>query len=170
MFKTILVPLDGSKRAERILPFVEDLAFARESKVIFLQVIEPVPIIVSEYDALPLYSQELVQSALDEANAYVAQLTSDFRAKGLDASPVVKYGPVVPTILEVAEQEKTDLIAMASHGRTGLACVFYGSVAAGILQRADRPLLLIRADGSSPSTESELALHLPDKSSIRKGT
>jgi nucleotide-binding universal stress UspA family protein len=95
----------------------------------------------------------MAQSALDEANAYVAKLTGGFRTKGLDASPLVKYGPVVQTILEVAEQEKADLIAMASHGRTGLARVFYGSVAAGVLQRADRPLLLIRADGtSSPST------------------
>ncbi len=43
------------------------------------------------------------------------------------------------------EQEDADLIAIASHGRTGLAQVFYGSVAAGVLQRIDRPLLLIRA-------------------------
>jgi nucleotide-binding universal stress UspA family protein len=148
MFKTILVPLDGSKRAERILPYVEDLAFARESRVIFLQVIEPTPVIVSEYDALPVYSQEMVQSAFDEANAYVARLTSDFCAKGLVASSSVQYGPVVQTILEVAEQEKADLIAMASPGRTGLARVFYGSVAAGVLQQADRPLLLIRSGDS----------------------
>jgi nucleotide-binding universal stress UspA family protein len=153
MFKTILVPLDGSKRAERILPYVEELAFARESKVIFLQVIEPLPIIVSGYDTAPVYTQEMVENAIDEANTYVTELTGDFRAKGLDASSSVKYGPVVQTILAVAEQEKVDLIALASHGRTGLARVFYGSVAAGGLRRADRPLLLIRADGSSsPST------------------
>ncbi|MCB0137738.1 MAG: universal stress protein, partial [Caldilineaceae bacterium] len=54
-------------------------------------------------------------------------------------------GPVVTAILDVAEREKADLIAMASHGRTGLSRVFYGSVAAGILHKADRPLLLIRA-------------------------
>jgi nucleotide-binding universal stress UspA family protein len=47
--------------------------------------------------------------------------------------------------LELADQHNIDLIAMASHGRTGLARVFYGSVAAGILNRAERPLLVIRA-------------------------
>jgi nucleotide-binding universal stress UspA family protein len=44
----------------------------------------------------------------------------------------------------VADREQADLIAMASHGRTGLARVFYGSVASGVLNQADRPLLLIR--------------------------
>ena len=43
-------------------------------------------------------------------------------------------------------QEDADLIAMASHGRTGLARVFYGSVATGVLHKVDRPLLLIRAE------------------------
>jgi nucleotide-binding universal stress UspA family protein len=55
-------------------------------------------------------------------------------------------GPVVRTILDVAQRENVDLIAMASHGRTGLARVYYGSVAAGVLHQVDRPLLLIRAE------------------------
>ncbi|MCB0075487.1 MAG: universal stress protein, partial [Caldilineaceae bacterium] len=58
---------------------------------------------------------------------------------------VVEQGPIVRTILDVAERENADLIAMASHGRSGLARVFYGSVAAGVLQSADRPLLIVRA-------------------------
>jgi nucleotide-binding universal stress UspA family protein len=153
MFKTILVPLDGSKRAERILPYVEDLAFARESRVIFLQVIEPSVYVAAASAATPFYSQEIVESVFDGAKAYLDTLTDEFRTKGLNAKSLVKEGVAVHTILEVAEQEKADLIAMASHGRTGLARVFYGSVAAGILQRADRPLLLIRADDpSSPSS------------------
>lgn len=55
------------------------------------------------------------------------------------------YGPVVEEIAQSAEREEADLIAMASHGRTGLARVFYGSVAAGVLHRLDRPLFLIRS-------------------------
>jgi nucleotide-binding universal stress UspA family protein len=57
----------------------------------------------------------------------------------------VTHGPTAKKILEMSEQEEADLIAMASHGRTGLARVFYGSVAAGVLHSADRPLLLIRS-------------------------
>jgi nucleotide-binding universal stress UspA family protein len=52
---------------------------------------------------------------------------------------------VVEAILKAAEQENVDLIAMSSHGRSGLSRVFYGSVAAGLLQRIDRPLLIIRS-------------------------
>ena len=48
------------------------------------------------------------------------------------------------SILGAAQEEDADLIAMASHGRTGLASVFYGSKAAGVLQQIDRPLLLVR--------------------------
>ena len=56
------------------------------------------------------------------------------------------HGPVVEAIIKAAEREKTDLMAFAGHGRNGLYRVFYGSVAAGILHRIDRPLLLIRSD------------------------
>jgi nucleotide-binding universal stress UspA family protein len=146
MFKTILVPLDGSKRAERILPYVEDLAFARDAKVIFLQVIEPDVYVAAANAATPYYSQEIVESVFEGARAYLDTMTDEFRTKGLNATSLVKEGAAVHTILEVAEHEKADLIAMASHGRTGLARVFYGSVAAGILHQADRPLLLIRSD------------------------
>jgi nucleotide-binding universal stress UspA family protein len=56
-------------------------------------------------------------------------------------------GAIVAEIIDAAEREGADLIAMASHGRTGLARVFYGSVAAGVLHRVDRPLLLVRSEG-----------------------
>jgi nucleotide-binding universal stress UspA family protein len=53
----------------------------------------------------------------------------------------------VEAIINAAEREDADLIAIASHGRSGLSGVFYGSVAAGVLHRVDRPLLLIRSRG-----------------------
>ena len=53
--------------------------------------------------------------------------------------------PVVETIIEAATNEDADLIAMASHGRGGLSRIFYGSVAAGILNRVDRPLFIVRS-------------------------
>ncbi|HUV92071.1 MAG TPA: universal stress protein, partial [Anaerolineales bacterium] len=69
------------------------------------------------------------------------------RQKGIQAKSFVEQGPVVKTIINVAEREGVDLIAMASHGRSGLSRVFYGSVAAGVLNQVARPLLLIRAEG-----------------------
>jgi nucleotide-binding universal stress UspA family protein len=57
-------------------------------------------------------------------------------------------GQIVPSIVDLAEQEKVDLVAMASHGRSGLARFYYGSVAAGVLHRIERPLLIVRSASS----------------------
>jgi nucleotide-binding universal stress UspA family protein len=76
-------------------------------------------------------------------------LKGEFREKGISVKTIVLRGTVVNNIISVSESEDVDLIAMASHGRTGLGRVFYGSVAAGVLHQVDRPLLLIRARGDS---------------------
>jgi nucleotide-binding universal stress UspA family protein len=145
MYKTILVPLDGSRRAEAILPHVEEMAYRFGAKVVFLQVIEPHPVVVAPYaEPYELNLEELKRQS-NEADAYLAGLQGEFREKNIKARRCVEHGPVVETIIDVAVREDADLIAMASHGRGGLSRVFYGSVAAGLLQRVDRPLLLIRS-------------------------
>ena len=145
MYNTILVPLDGSKRAERILPHVEELAQRYDAKVIFLKVVELLPIIAEPgAGIMALYQQDLDRWT-KQAESYLATLQGEFREKGIEARTCVVYGPVVQAIIDAAESEGADLIAMASHGRTGLSKVFYGSVAAGVLHRVDRPMLLIRS-------------------------
>ena len=146
MYNTILVPVDGSKRAERILPYVEELASSRVSTVIFVQVIEPSTWTTGGFDTTLYYDKDLAEQIYAETKSYLAALAGEMREKGIPAKSVIEYGPVVHTILCVADREKADLIAMASHGRTGLARAFYGSVAAGIMHQADRPLLLIRSN------------------------
>jgi nucleotide-binding universal stress UspA family protein len=147
MYDIILVPLDGSTRAETILPYVEDLALGRKSKVILLQVIEPSMLMVTPYDMVPYYDTALAERVVAEAKNYLAGRQGEFQEKGIEAESLVEQGAVVQSILAVADRKNANLIAMASHGRTGLARVFYGSVAAGVLQSADRPLLLVRAQG-----------------------
>jgi nucleotide-binding universal stress UspA family protein len=145
MYETILVPLDGSKRAERILPHVEELALRFNAKVILLQVEESmVPARELEPDHAAVYLQRLQQHK-SKAEAYLGDLQIRLRAKGIETRPSIASGPIAEAILNAAEREGADLVAMASHGRTGLAQVFYGSVAAAVLHRIDRPLLLIRS-------------------------
>jgi nucleotide-binding universal stress UspA family protein len=146
MYNTILVPLDGSKRAESILHHVEKLALRYHARLIFLQVVEPPPLIVGPEGDITLHQQELDRWA-KQAEAYLANLKGEFQEKGIEIHTYVAHGPVVEEIINTAEREGADLIAIASHGRSGLSRVFYGSVAAGVLQRIDRPLLLIRARG-----------------------
>ncbi|MFO8163652.1 MAG: universal stress protein [Thermodesulfobacteriota bacterium] len=146
MYKTILVPLDGSKRAEEILSHVEEMSKLYHARVIFLQVVEPSPLIWGPEGSIALYQQE-IERWMQKAQSYLSALKGSFRSKGIETEQYVKSGPVVESILKLAEQEEADLIALASHGRSGLSQVFYGSVAAGVLHRIDRPILLIRSQG-----------------------
>ena len=124
---------------------VTELAHRYDAKVVFLQVVEPtLPIMGPEVAYAGLYEQGL-QQRTEKAESYLAALQGDFRGKGIETRACVTHGPVVGAILDTAQREKADLIAMASHGRSGLSQVFYGSVAAGVLHRIDRPLLLIRS-------------------------
>ena len=145
MYTTILVPLDGSPRAEKILAHVESLAVKFGAKVVLLQVVEPNVAMVTPYDMVPYYDPAEAEHITEEARTYLATKESELTSLGLTVKSVTEGGPVVSVVLDVAEREGADLIAMASHGRTGLGRVFYGSVAEGILHKADRPLLLIRA-------------------------
>jgi nucleotide-binding universal stress UspA family protein len=145
MYDTILVPLDGSKRAEAILPHAEHLAHRFDASVVFLQVIEPVPLLVGLRGAEVGLEQLELGRRMKEAQSYLAARQGEFREKGIEARTLVDYGTVVNTIIETAKSEDADLIALASHGRTGLSRVYYGSVAAGVLHRVDRPLLLVRS-------------------------
>ena len=150
MVNTILVPLDGSKRAEKILPHVESLARTCAARVIFLGIVEPLFIAHQSVYNNPLFDQQNIEQQTADMDAYLAALQQTFRQKGIEADRSVGHNLVVEGIIATAQREKADLIALCSHGRTGLARVFYGSVAAGILHRIDRPLLLIRSLDETP--------------------
>ena len=145
MYKTILVPLDGSKRAEAILPHAEELALRFGAKVIFVRIEEDV--VNVGYDAVIDLSaiRERHDQLNKDAESYLAGLEENFHGKRIHTKKRVFFGPVVQSILDAAEREDADLIAMASHGQKSLSRVFYGSVAAGVLNRIDRPLLIIRS-------------------------
>ena len=148
MYKTILVPLDGSKRAEAILPHVEDLANRYKAKVVFIQVVEPPPLVIPPGQPdLDIYQQELKRRT-EEAEMYLKVINGKYQKMGIEARMELEKGPIVEAIINASIRHDADLIALASHGRSGLAQVFYGSVAAGILQRVDRPLLLVRSISS----------------------
>ncbi len=149
MYKVILVPLDGSERAEAILPHADDLARCYQAKVVFLQVVEPEPLIIGPDVVYPMINQDMMEERTKTAETYLATKQAEFRARGIEVETYVVHGPVVEEIITYADRTKADLIAMASHGRTGLSRVFYGSVAAGVLNKVDRPLFLIRSSDNN---------------------
>jgi nucleotide-binding universal stress UspA family protein len=149
MYDKILVPLDGSMQAESVLRHVEELALQSKSRVLLLRVVDlgaPIGAVESAYASLR--RQEMDQ-ATREARAYLAPLQGQYREKGIEANALVAFGRTVDAILDTAESENVDLIVLANHGQSGLARVVEGSVAAGLLQRARRPLLVIPSHDQS---------------------
>lgn len=144
MYEKILVPLDGSKRAEMIRPHVRELASRFQATVILIMVIEPINT-SGIGETLISISEEVIDNTLKESQSYLDGVASKFRDKGIDCKTIIAHGPVVEKIIEVANTEDADLIAMTSHGYGGLTRIFYGSVAAGILNRVDRPLFIVRS-------------------------
>ena len=144
MYEKILVPLDGSKRAEMIRPHVRELAGRFQAAVILIMVIENIYAdgIGETYISR---SEDAFNAKLKDNELYLEGIASRFRDKGIDCKTLVAHGPVVEKIIEAANTEDADLIAMTSHGWGGLARIFYGSVAAGILNRVDRPLFIVRS-------------------------
>jgi nucleotide-binding universal stress UspA family protein len=92
-----------------------------------------------------MVSEKNFNAKLKESETYLNQVASRLQSKGITCKTIVAHGPVVEKIIEAANTEDVDLIAMTSHGRGGLPRIFYGSVAAGILNRIDRPLFIVRS-------------------------
>jgi nucleotide-binding universal stress UspA family protein len=145
MYHTILVPLDGTRQAEAILPQVEELARSHEARVVFLRVLLPVPALARAHGSYKTWSVETQTHEWDNATVYLAGKRGEFRRLGLQASSCLEAGPVVEIILRVAAQCGAGLIAMASRGRTASEQLATRSVAAGVLHGANCPLLLVRS-------------------------
>lgn len=146
MYRTILVPLDGSPRAEAILPHVENLAQRYGARVLLLNVDAEPPLLLERDEVVDLQANlAQCRERRRTTAAYLQRIVDNWRDKGLSVDMQIEQGPVVACIIETAHREQADLVAMASHGASGWERTFYGSVAAGVLQQIDRPLLLIRA-------------------------
>lgn len=144
MYKKILVPLDRSKRAEKILPHVEDLASHYKAEVILLMTIPHFQAAAVDGSFVE-FSEKDFNTQLEKAKSYLKSIAEKLHQKNIRTHTVVAKGSAVENIIQTSEKENVGLIAMTSHGRGGLTRVFYGSVASGVLNRADRPLLIVRS-------------------------
>jgi nucleotide-binding universal stress UspA family protein len=146
MYKKILVPLDGSLRAEAILPHVESLALRLKADISLLYVDETSDPILERDEVVDMDGfLEKRQKRMKQQRLYLEAIADKWRSIGISAQVRMARGCVVDCISDTANRESADLVAMASHGEGGGERTFYGSIAAGVLNRIDRPLLLIRS-------------------------
>jgi nucleotide-binding universal stress UspA family protein len=138
MYQSILVPLDGSALAEAILPEIEKLARCMGARILLLR--------VSRAHVFPGKDPTKAEiQVVRRAEEYVAEIRDRLAAKGLVAEAHVRYGAVAEEILTHSARNDVDLIAMSTHGRSGLGRWALGSVAEKIVRRSEKPVLLMRA-------------------------
>lgn len=149
MDKWILVPLDGSARAERAVPLAERIARYSGNHVMLLQVVSrPAPLSGAYVPQLP--SVEWIQQDVAAAKEYLTHVAQWPSLDGMTIETRVEIGAPAEVILEVAEAQDADLIVICGHGRTGPSRWVLGSVAEHVLRRAPMPVLVLREHGSVP--------------------
>jgi nucleotide-binding universal stress UspA family protein len=141
MYKKILVPLDGSPLAEAVLPHAEALAKSEHAEIIILRV-PNAP--VSEFLSRDPMIAEMIHDDMEkEAEEYVHNKVATLEKENIKVTGITKDGPVPDTILEVADETHADMIAMSTHGRTGVSRWLMGSVADKIVHHTHIPVMLI---------------------------
>jgi nucleotide-binding universal stress UspA family protein len=151
MFERVLVPLDGSKVGEAALPVVEQLvdklAPKTQVEVILFGVITLLRhwVVVGEASAPVSYSDEELALIKSRVTGYLERTGESMRQRGLVIKTMVATGNAADEILKAADDIKADLIAMSTHGRSGLRRLAFGSITDRVIRGANMPMLLVRA-------------------------
>lgn len=144
MFRRILVPLDGSYRAEQAIPVAARLARANGGVVSLLQVITH-SIDASGYMVqTPMLTERAIEDDFAAANEYLKIIAGSSELRGLTVEREVSSGSPAEVILYDATSHPVDMIVMCSHGRTGFTRWMLGSVAQQVARHSVVPVLILR--------------------------
>jgi nucleotide-binding universal stress UspA family protein len=152
--ENILVTLDGSKPGEAVLPYVENLASRLKSRVVLLNVVEPLYHVYPYAEGLGYYgtagvvrvpyNDKEMQPAKEVADKYIKDVNDVLSTKGVRSSYEVRVGPPGEEIIAFEGKEHPDLVMMSTHGHSGFGRWDTGSVADKVLHGGSAPLLLVR--------------------------
>ncbi len=143
--RSILVPLDGSKLAEEVIPHVIALARQRgvEIKIMLINVSKPANVKLSEEDRLLI--REDVASLKTGGELYLKEVVKQFKDAGLEAEVEQLVGDPAEEIVRYAAAYSPRLIVMSTHGRSGFSRFVFGSVTENVLRRLQKtPVFLVR--------------------------
>jgi len=149
MFERILIPLDGSARAELILGQVARILRRKDSEILLVRVVDLPE--ASRLDTARTTAAEYVRGReRAQAHEYIHTLAGRLSDQGVRVRGFIAEGAAAPAVLEQAVREKATLIAMTTHGRTGIPRWLVGSVAEKIVRTSPIPVLLVRSFRPTP--------------------
>jgi nucleotide-binding universal stress UspA family protein len=142
----IIVPLDGSQAAQAVLPFVQGMAKALKLEVVLVQVISAETTV--QFAPMGPDTWAIPASVLEQidvlASGYLAGVGKDLQREGLSVSWDVLRGAAAHSIVEFARETPGSMVAMTTHGRSGLRRWVLGSVADQVVRASGEPVLVIR--------------------------
>ncbi len=153
MFERILVPLDGSKLAERAIPHACYFARTFGGQLLLLQVLDSAPHADTPANMEPLNWQ--IYKA--QAGLYLSGLAAQLREQGFTVQHALREGKVAESIVDYAHEEDINLLVISTHGADGLSRWNMSSVANKVISKAHLPILIVRAYQSTPTLPSEIA-------------
>lgn len=154
MYERILMPLDGSRTGEAALPMIEELATklapaGLKVEAILLQVVAALShwVVVGETGARIPYTEKELEILKKESLDYLEKSGEGLRKKGATTRTLVVFGDAAEEIIKAADDLGVDMIAMSTHGRSGLSRWAFGSVTGRVLRASNKPVLTVRAQG-----------------------
>jgi nucleotide-binding universal stress UspA family protein len=151
MFSKVLVPLDGSKVGEAALPAIEQLvdklAPGTKVEVILIGVITLLRhwVVVGEASAPVSYTEDELSLIRNRVEDYLNNTGESLKKKNVDVKTITSTGNAAEEIIKAAEDTGADLIAMSTHGRSGLRRLAFGSITDKVLRHSHIPVLMVRA-------------------------
>lgn len=153
ILNNLVIPLDGSKESEAILPYIEELAPRLKAEVTLLQVIVPTHYTIEPPPTQVMYSKEEIEQLKAKTRDYLEKAGSGLEGKGVHVRFEVAVGKEAEEIIKFADRTNADLVAMSTHGVSGFSQLFLGSVADRVLHIGNTPLLLVKPLGAVVETQ-----------------
>jgi len=151
MYERILVPLDGSKVGEAALPYVEKLVSKLspevKAEVTLLQIVSETHYVVvsGEVATEAPYTEKEIKQIKKKVTEYLDKVGEGLKSRGTIVKYKVVIGKAAEEIIKIAGEINADLVAMSTHGRSGLSRWAFGSITDRVLRGGNTPVLVVRA-------------------------
>ncbi len=143
--KRLLLPMDGSKESESILPHALEIASNFKPEVVMFQAISlAYPTYTADAFAYVTYSDQQMDAMKASALDYLEKVGSSFREKGIEVKSDVRFGSTADEVINYADEIGADFVAMTTHGRSGIGRWLFGSTTVRVMKGGNTNLLLVR--------------------------